>query len=160
MGIKSAKKSNTTKNHSNGDFTIGGLVFPSYELFSVLYEINKNLSLFYIATGEAYDYEPRFDSPARYSEYFGEKYDDIKSNISDFKKVRDNDVRVGKFLYNNRLSDKFSSLFESIYKAFIEAIYSGDDFDNEIKKMQNKKIKKIVRKLAYCGIDPFSPHKV
>ena len=65
------------------------------------------------------------------------------------------------FLYNNnRLSGKFFSLFGSIYNAFIEAMSSGDNFDNVIKKMQNKKIKKIVRKSAHYGVDPFTPHVV
>ena len=155
MGIKSAKKSN-----SNGNYTIGGLVFPSYELYRVVKVINKNLSLLYTETGEEYDYEPIFDSPARHSDDFDDIYKKIKYNISVFKDIYENDARVKKFLYNNRLSDKFSLLFGSIYNAFIEAMYSGDNFDNEIKKMQNKKIKKIVRKLAYYGVDPFSPHVV
>ena len=82
------------------------------------------------------------------------------NNISVFKNINKNDDRVSDFLYNNRLSGKFFSLFGSIYNAFIEAMSSGDNFDNEIKKMQNKKIKKIVRELAYIGIDPFTPHMV
>ena len=160
MGIKSAKKSNTNKTHSNGNYKIGGLVFPSYDLYDVLEMINKNLSLLYTKTGEEYDYEPIFDSPARHSDDFDDIYNNIKYNISVFKDIYKNDARVGDFLYNNRLSNKFSSLFGSIYNAFIEAMCSGDNFDNEIKKMQNKKIKKIVRKLAYYGIDPFKPHVI
>ena len=39
-------------------------------------------------------------------------------------------------------------------------MYGGDNFNNEIKKMQNKKIKEIVRELAYIGVDPFTPHMV
>ena len=61
------------------------------------------------------------------------------SNISTFKDIYKNDGRVGDFLHNNRLSNKFSSLFQSIYNAFIEAMSSGDNFDNEIKKCKIKK---------------------
>ena len=133
MGIKSAKKSNTGKTHSNGNYTIGGLVFPSYDLYDVLEMINKNLSFLYTETGEEYDYEPIFDSPTRYSDDFDDIYDNIMYNISVFKKIYKNDDRVSDFLYNNRLSDKFVSLFGSIYNAFIEAMSSGDNFDNVIK---------------------------
>ena len=138
MGIKSAKKSNADKTNSNENYTIGGLVFPSYDLFSVLHVINENLSFFYTETGEEYDYEPIFDSYSRCYE-FDEIYDNIMSNISTFKDIYKNDGRVGDFLHNNRLSNKFSSLFQSIYNAFIEAMSSGDNFDNEIKKCKIKK---------------------
>ena len=186
MVSNSAKKSNTSKNQSNGNnengcivfpsydlyvevkkinnnenYKRGGLVFPSYYLYGVLEMINKNLSFLYTETGEEYDYEPIFDSPTRwYSDDFEEIYDNIKYNISVFKDIYKNDSRVGEFLYNNRLSDKFSLLFGSIYNAFIEAMYDGDNFDNEVKKMQNKKIKKIVRELYYIGIDPFTPQMI
>ena len=159
MGIKSAKKSNADKTNSNENCTIGGLVFPSYDLFGVLDMINKNLSFFYTETGEEFDYEPIFDSYTRRYD-FDEIYDNIMINISTFKDIYKNDVRVSDFLHNNRLSNKFSSLFQSIYNAFIEAMSSGDNFDNEIEKMQNKKIKKIVRKLARYGVDPIKPHVV
>ena len=152
MGIKSAKKSNTVKTHSNRNYIIGGLLFPSYHLYDVLEMINKNLSLLHTETGEEYDYEPIFDSPARYSDDFDVIYDEIMYSISVFKKIYKNDGRVNDFLYNNRLSEKFSSLFGSIYNALIEAMSSGDNFDNEIKKIKNKKIKKIVRKLAHYGV--------
>ena len=161
MGIKTAKKSNADKTNSNEDFTISGLVFPSLDLFGVLEIINKNLSYFYIETGEERDYVPIFDSFFRNSYDFDETYDDIMINISTLKTIYKNDVRVRDFLYNNRLSDKFVSLFGSIYNAFIEAMSSGDNFDNEIKEMQNKKkIKKIVRRLARYGVDPINPHVV
>ena len=161
MGIKSAKKSNADKTNSNENYTIGGLVFPSYDLFDVLEKINKNRSFFYTETGEEFDYEPIFDSYTRRYDFdeFDEICDNIMINISTFKDIAKNDCRIGEFLHNNRLSNKFSSLFGSIYNAFIEAMYSGN-FNNEIKEMQNKKIKKIVRELAYIGIDPFTSHMV
>ena len=159
MVIKSAKKSNADKTNSNENCTIGGLVFPSYDLFGVLDMINKNLSFFYTETGEEFDYEPIFDSYSRRYD-FDEIYDNIKINISTFKDIYKNDVRVGDFLHSNRLTNKFSSLFQSIYYAFIEAMSTGDNFVNEFKKMQNKKIKKIVKKLAHYGVDPVKPHVV
>ena len=30
---KSAKKSNTAKTHSNGNYEVGGLIFPSYRFY-------------------------------------------------------------------------------------------------------------------------------
>ena len=185
MVNNSSKKSNTGKNHSNGnnetgvllfpeydlyvdvkkknnneEYKKGGLVFPSYELYSVLKKINKKLSLFYTKTGEECDYEPIFDSQTRHSDYFDEICKNIRYNISVFKEIKKNDSRVNEFLYNNCLSSKFSSLFDSIYNAFMEAMHSRNNFDNEIKKMQNKEIKKIVKDLAYHGIDPFRPHMI
>ena len=180
MVNNSSKKSNTSKTHSNEtgvllfpeydlyvdvkknneEYKKGGLVFPFYELYSVLKKINKNLSLFYTKTGEEYDYEPIFDSQYRHSDYFDKICKNINYNISVFKDIEENDSRVSKFLHNNRLSSKFSSLFDSIYNAFIEAMHSRNNFDNEIKKMQNNEIKKIVKDLAYHGIDPFSPHMI
>ena len=160
MGIKSAKKSNTGKTHSNGNYTIGGLVFPSYDLYDVLEMINKNLSFLYTETGEEYDYEPIFDSPTRYSDDFVYIYDNIMYNISVFKKMYNNDDRVSDFLYDYRSSSEYISLFGSIYNVFIEAIYGGGSFDNVIKKDQNKKIRKIVAKLAHFGVDPFGDPKV
>ena len=65
MGIKSKKKSNTDKTNTNENYTIGGLVFPCYDLFGVLSNINKLLSSFYTKTGEEYDYVPIFDSYTR-----------------------------------------------------------------------------------------------
>ena len=75
---KSAKKSNTTKTHSNGNYEVGGMVFPSYHLFDVLKEINKNLSYFYTPGGEETDYCPIFDSPIRHSDEFDDLYKNIK----------------------------------------------------------------------------------
>ena len=185
MEIESAKKSNTGKTNNNENYKKGGLVFPSYDLYvdlkkinnnenykkgglvfpsydlyNVLKKINKRLSLLYTKTEEEYDYEPIFDSLDRHSGYFDDICKNINYNIFVFKEIYENDSRVGEFLYNNRLSYKFSLLFGSIYNAFIEAMYSGDNFDNEIKKIKNKKIKKIVRKLSYNGIDPFHPQVI
>ena len=158
MGFTSANNSNV--NQSNGNYEIGGLVFPSYDLYGVLEMINRNLSYFYTKSGEEYDYEPIFDSPTRNSDDFEDIYDTIMYNISVFKGIYKNDDRVSDFLYKYRLTSKFASLFGSIYDAFIEAMYSGNNFNNVIEKMQNKKIKKIVRKLAYYGVDPFKPNVI
>ena len=155
MVNKSAKKSNTSKTLSNGKYKKGGLVFPSYELYSVLKKINKELSLLYTKTGEECDYEPIFDSSYRRNGYFDAICKNIKYNISLFKEIKENDSRVKEFLQNNCLSFKFSSLFDSIYNAFMEAMDRRNNFDNEIKKMQNEEIKKIVKDLSYHGIDPF-----
>ena len=129
MGIKSAKKGNANKTNSNENYTIGGLVFPLYDLYGVLHNINKNLSSFYTETGEENDYEPIFDSYTR--SYDFDEFDKIckmiKSDISFLKDLAKNDNRVGEFLHNNRLSSKFSSLFGSIYNAFLEAMYSGNN---------------------------------
>ena len=132
MGFTSTNNSNVK--HSNENDTIGGLVFPSYDLYDVLEKINKNLSFFYTETGEERDYEPIFDSSYRHSDDFDDIHDNIKYNISVFKKICKNDDRVNDFLYDNRLSDEFSSLFGSIYNAFIEVMYGGDNFDNGIEK--------------------------
>ena len=67
MVSKSAKKSNTGKTHSNGNYEVGGLIFPSYRFYSILKKINKNLSYFYTPGGEERDYEPIYDSPTRHS---------------------------------------------------------------------------------------------
>ena len=159
MGIKSAKKSNADKTNNNENYTIGGLVFPLYDLYGVLHNINKNLSSFYTETGEEYDYEPIFDSYTRSYDFdeFDEICKMIKIDISFLKDLAKNDHTVSEFLHNNRLKGKFSSLFRSIYNAFIESSYGGNNFNNEIKKKQNKKIKEIVRELAYIGVDPFTP---
>ena len=65
MGVKSAKKSNTDKTHSNGNYEVGGLLFPSYRLYSILKKIYKNRTYFYTPGGEERDYEAIFDSPTR-----------------------------------------------------------------------------------------------
>ena len=139
-------------NNNNEEYKKGGLVFPSYELYSVLKKINKGLSLFYTKTGEECDYEPIFDSQYRDSDYFDKICKNINYNIFVFKDIKENDSRVSEFLHNNRLSSKFSSLFDSIYNAFMEAMHSRNNFDKEIKK--------IVKDLAYNGIDPFTPHMI
>ena len=177
----SAKESNTSKTHSNEngvllfpeydlyvekinnneEYKKGGLVFPSYELYNVLKKINKGLSLFYTKTGEEYDYNPIFDSKYRDdNDHFNFICKNIKYNISVFKDIRENDSRVKEFLHNNRLSIKFSSLFNSIYNAFMEAMDIRNNFENEIKKKQNEQINKIVKDLSYIGIDPFSPRMI
>ena len=156
MGIKSAKNtSNYKQSNSNENYTIGGLVFPFYDLYGVLHNINKNLSSFYTETGEENDYEPIFDSYTRSYDFdeFDEICNFIKSDIFFLKDLAKNDHRVSEFLHNNR-SSKFSLLFRSIYNAFIEAMTGGGNDNNEIKKMQNKKIKEIVRDLAYIGVGP------
>ena len=160
MGIKSAKNtSNYKQSNTNENYTIGGLVFPYCDLFRVLFNINKNLSLFYNETEEEYDYEPIFDSDIRRYDFdvFDEICECIKSDISFLKDLAKNDHRVSEFFHNNRLSKKFSSLFGSIYNAFIEAMNGGGNVNNEIKKKQYKKIKEIVRELAYIGVDPLTP---
>ena len=143
----------------NKEYKKGGLVFPSYELYSVLKNINKGLSLLYTKTGEECDYEPIFDSKYR-RDHFDKNCLIINHYIYLFEEIKEKDPRVSEFLHNNRLSSKFSSLFDSIYNAFMEAMQSRNNFDNEIKRMQNKEIKKIVKDLAYNGIDPFSPHMI
>ena len=101
MGIKSTKNtSNYKQSNSNENYTIGGLVFPFYDLYGVLRNINKNLSLFYTENGKD-----------------DEVYNFIKSDISFLKDLAKNDHRVSEFLHNNR-SNKFYSLFGSIYCFF------------------------------------------
>ena len=88
MGIKSAKNtSNHKQSNTNENYTIGGLVFPYCDLFRVLFNINKNLSLFYNETEEEYDYEPIFDSDIRRYDFdvFDEICECIKSDISFLK---------------------------------------------------------------------------
>ena len=145
MVNNSAKKSNSNGNNETGvllfpeyDLYVDvkknneeykkGLVFPSYELYSVLKQINKKFSLFYTKTGEECDYEPIFDSQYRHSDYFDEICKNIRYNISVFKEIKENDSRVNDFLHNNRLSSKFSSLFDSIYNALMEAMHSRNNF--------------------------------
>ena len=94
---KSAKKSNTTKTHSNGNYEVGGMVFPSYDLFDVLKEINKYFSYFY--TPEETDYFPIFDSPARHSDDFDDIYKNIKYYFFVFKNIYKNDSRVSDFFF-------------------------------------------------------------
>ena len=109
MGIKSKKKSNTDKTNTNENYTIGGLVFPFYNLFGVLYNINKLLSSFYTKTGEEYDYEPIFDSYTRSYDFdeFDKIFNMINSDISFLKDLAKNDNRVDVFLHNNRLLYNF-----------------------------------------------------
>ena len=79
-------------------------------------------------------------------------------NISKLKEICLKEDRVHEFLLNNSLSNKFSSLFGSIFNAFYEVKSVGKyKLNDEIKKMQYKEIKKIVKKLAYIGVDPFNP---
>ena len=185
MVINSAKKSNTSENHRNGNnesriiaipqhdlyvevraknndnYKKGGLVFPSYDLYKVLKNINKNLNLLYTETGEERDYEPIFDSDNRWdSDRFDCICKNINTDISVFKDLSKNDSRVGEFLHNNRLSEKFSLLFSSIYYAFMEAMCEENKLHREIINMQLRKIKKIVRELSYNGIDPFAPQMI
>ena len=176
MGFTSAKKSSTSKNPSyelcadlnlnfydvdyDEEFEKGGLVFPSYNLYCVLADINEILSSFYTKTGEERDYEPIFDSETRHCCNFENNCQTIKYFISLFKDIKKKDSRVSEFLYNYRLSSKFSSLFDSICNVFMEAMQRRNNFDNEIKRKQNNEIKKIVKDLAYHGIDPFSPHMI
>ena len=173
----SAKKSNTIRNPSyescedlniefndvdyDEEFEKGGLLFPSYKLYCVLADINERLSLFYTKIGEESDYGLIPDSLTRQNSCnFENTCNQIKYCISIFKEIQKNDPRVSEFLHNNCLSGEFHLLFEKLYFAFIEAMHSGDNFDNEIQKMQNNKIKEIVKDLAYLGIDPFTPHKI
>ena len=172
MGIETAKKSNNNERRivipqydlyidiKKKNYEKGGLVFPSRDLYKVLKKINKKLSLLYIKTGEEYDYEPIFDSPARLNDYFDVICKKIHSLISVLKDIEENDKKVGEFLHNYRLTDKFSFLFESIYNAFMEAMISNYDFDTKKKKKQNDKIRKIVSELSRCGVDPFKPQMV
>ena len=168
MVNNSAKKSNTSKNPSyelcadlnldfydvdyDEEFEKGGLLFPSYNLYCVLADVNESLSSFYTKTGEERDYEPIFDSETRHCCSLDNICQRIKYCISVFKEIQKNDPRVGEFLHNNRLSDKFSSLFDSIYNAFMEAMTARENSNTEIKK--------IVKDLAYLGIDPFRPHMI
>ena len=115
MGIKSAKNtSNYNQSNNNEKYRIGGLVFPFYDLFGVLHNINKNLSSFCTETGGEYDYEPIFDSDTRRYDFveFDEICKMIKSDISFLKDLAKNDHRVSEFLHNNRLKCKFSSLLD------------------------------------------------
>ena len=52
MVSKSAKKSNTGKNHSNGNYEVGGLIFPSYRLYSILKKLIKILVIFILQVGK------------------------------------------------------------------------------------------------------------
>ena len=147
MGFKSAKKSNTTKTHSNGKYEVGGLLFPSYRLYSILKKINKNLCYFYTPGGEETDYDPIFDSPTRDSDdIFNARADKVEELIGLYKDMKDNPT--SEFIYNNCKSFAFVGIFPAINYAFIEAIYMGKP-----KNDQQKRIRKIVRKLAYYGIE-------
>ena len=57
----------------------------------------------------------------------------INSDISFLKDLAKHDRRVSEFLHNNRLSNKFSSLFGSIYNAFIESSCGGNTMQKKKK---------------------------
>ena len=147
MGVKSAKKSNTGKTHSNGKYEVGGLLFPSYRLYSILKKINKNLSYFYTPGGEETDYAAINDSPTRDSnDIFNARADKVEELIDIYKDIKDNPT--SEFLYRYCKSSAFAEIFPSINDCFIEAMYMGKTNDS-----QKKRIREIVRKLAYRGID-------
>ena len=130
---KSSKKSNTGKTHSNVNYEFDGLIFPSYRFYSILNKIDENLSYFYTPIRDSND-------------MFNAKADKVEELIDLYEDIKDN--HTIEFLSKFSLSMAFADIFPSINDCFIEAMHMEKPND-----YQEKRIRKIVRKLAYCGTE-------
>ena len=104
MGIETAKKSNTSKTHSNENKCIvfpsydlyveiknnnenyekGGLVFPSKNVYRLFKSLDKNLRFLYTPGDESRGFETINDSEVRHDK---EEYDHILTKVEDRIKI-------------------------------------------------------------------------
>ena len=66
--VGKSEKNNRNVNHSNGNYEVDGLIFPSRFVFSTIASIDRNLKFLYTEGSEDTDYFPIFHSPDRENE--------------------------------------------------------------------------------------------
>ena len=136
MGFKSANNSNNVK-HSNGNYEVDGIIFPSRFVFTTIESIDRNLKFLYTPGSAEFDFETINHSPVRDND---EEFDAILSRV---------DERIGRitgiddtkqFLYKEKGGDFFEK-FRWINDCITEGVYSTPQNNFE------KRIRDIVRSL-------------
>ena len=79
MGIKSASKSSNVK-HSNGNYEVDGIIFPSRFVFTTIESIDRNLSFLYTPGDASIDFETINHSPVRDND---EEFDAILERVEE-----------------------------------------------------------------------------
>ena len=140
MGINSASK---TVKQRNQTYEEDNIIFPSWRVYSLISSIDRNLQMTYSEGTEECDYHDFLDSPVRNdSAQFKAVLSQVERKIKQLEKIKDN-------TYKEKQRDAFSDKFGGINLCYIEAQYLATK-----KAYFRRRIKDIVRRLAYMGIDP------
>ena len=147
--VGKSEKNNRNVNHSNGNYEVDGLIFPSRFLFSTIASIDRNLKFLYTEGSEDTDYCPIFHSPVREND---------KEFAAFLKRVEERIKRITgiddtkHFIFKEKHRSAFLKKFEAINYCILEGMYLRGKYRNKFEK----KIIDIVRSLCNIGLDPYS----
>ena len=164
MVINSAKKSNTSKTHSNGNsedgvllipeydiyveikknYEKGDLIFPSKEVYKLIKSIDKYLRLLYTEGDESINHSNVRDD----EKYFDEILGRVEERIERIKIIDD--------LYKEKYAFSFLKKFKGIYQCYKEyksLIGQYGCMEFEFGNNFERRIVEIKMGLSYMGID-------
>ena len=146
MGFKSAKNTHNVK-HSNGNYEVDGIIFPSSFVFTTIESIDRNLRFLYTPGSASNDFETINHSPVRDND---EEFDAILARVEERIEIITSIDDTKQFLYKEKGGDFFVK-FRGINDCINEGAYLNGEFKNKFKR----RILDIVRCLCYIGIYPY-----
>ena len=146
MGFTSSNNTNNTNvNQSNDDYEVDDIIFPSKFVYKTIKKINKNLKFLYTPGSESNDYETINHSSVRDNpEEFKAVLDRVDELINRITNIDDTKY----FIYKKKHGDAFFDKFGGIVDCMNEGVHTKPENHFE------RRIRDIVRKLTFIGIDP------
>ena len=141
MGFKSASKSKTV-NHSNGNYKINDLKFPSRFVFSTIESIDRNLRLLY--------------SPAPPNSLCSTiNYSIVRDNDEEFDSILDRvEERIDRFNEKVEIIEKDEESFNKEFPGITDFLYEVSDLPLNSEKHFEKRFINLAYRLWELGIHP------
>ena len=146
MGFTSANNANV--NQSNGNYEVDSIIFASRFIYRTIKSIDRNLRFLYTPGSDSNDWETINDSPVRDNdEEFSAILERVEELIERIKNIYDG--YTIQFLYKEKRGGAFFKKFSGIEDCINEGVHTTpqDHFE--------KRIRDIVRRLSYYGMDPY-----
>ena len=147
MGFKSAKNIRNV-NHSNGNYEVDDLIFPSRIVFTTIESIDRNLRFLYTPVSASTDWETINHSAVRDND--GEFDAFLKRVEERIERIKAFDR--SQFLYKEKRGGAFFKKFGRILDCINEGVFC---LRGEFKNNFEKRIGDIGKSLTNMGINPY-----
>ena len=141
MGFKSASKSKAV-HHSNGNYKVGCLVFPSRFVFSTIESIDRNLRFLY--------------SPAPPNSLWQTiNYSTVRDDDEEFDAILDRvEERINRFNEKVEIIETDDEAFNKEFLGIIYFLYEANDLPLNSEKHFEKRFINLANRLWELGIQP------
>ena len=141
MGFKSASKSKTV-NHSNGNYKVNDLIFPSKFVFSTIESIDRNLRILY--------------SPAPPKSLWPTiNYSTVRDDEEEFDSILDRvEEQIDRINEKVKIIETDDAAFNKSFLGIIDFLYEANDLPSNSEKHFEKRFINLANRLWELGIHP------